>query len=108
MKTDATTNATRRALLTGKSLGRAVKSARLARNLPQDDLAERARVSRRTLQRIEAGEVAVALGAVLNVLEVLGLLGQLDAVEADASRVALESNPRKRAVGSDASKDLDF
>lgn len=58
-------------------LGARVRAARVARRWTQTELAERSRVSTQTMRRIEHGNVAVALGAWLGVLERLGLIETL-------------------------------
>lgn len=108
MKTNSTDNASPRALHAGQSLGRAVRLARVARGMPQADLADRARVSRSTLQRIERGEVGVALAAWLNVMEALGLLSWIKDLRAAAEQSALIDAPRKRAASRRTPPDLDF
>ncbi len=57
-----------------KAAGASLRAARVARRRTLDDAAQRARVSRRTLHRIESGDVAVAFGSWLAVMESLGLL----------------------------------
>lgn len=53
--------------------GENVKLARKRRKLTAIQVAERAAISRNTLYLIEKGNAGVSLGAVLNVLRVLGL-----------------------------------
>jgi transcriptional regulator with XRE-family HTH domain len=53
--------------------GENVKLARKRRNLTAIQVAERADISRNTLYLIEKGNPGVSLGAVFNVLRVLGL-----------------------------------
>jgi len=64
-------------------LGERIRLARLRRKLSQQLLAERAGMSRATLQRIEAGDPGVSFGALANVLHSLGLHADLDQVAAD-------------------------
>jgi len=82
-------------------LGQSIRLARLARNLTQADFAERARIGRRTLTRIELGDSSVSFTGWLSALESASLLPQLDRV-ADPSADALgqaqrSSEIRKRA-----------
>jgi DNA-binding XRE family transcriptional regulator len=60
-----------------RDMGAALRAGRIARRETLADAAERARVSRRTLHRIESGDLAVAFGSWLAVIESLGLLGLL-------------------------------
>ncbi len=53
--------------------GENVKLARKRRNLTMIQVAERANISRNTLYLIEKGNSGVSIGAVFNVLRVLGL-----------------------------------
>jgi len=68
-----------------KEVGAALRAARVARRRTLDDAAERARVSRRTLHRIESGDVAVAFGSWLAVIDSLGLLQLLSPLGKRAS-----------------------
>lgn len=65
----------RRGELAAKSFASAIRTARQARGITQSDLAERARISLPTLNRLEAGHPGVALWVWINVMEVLGMLG---------------------------------
>src|SRR5580704_19045187 len=58
-------------------LGRRLARTRLERNISQQGLAAEAGVSKRTVERIEAGD-ETRLTSVVRVLRVLGLLDQLD------------------------------
>lgn len=60
-------------------IGERLAAARLSRNRTQADLAREAGVSKRTLERMEAGESA-QLTSFLRVLRALGLLDGLDAL----------------------------
>lgn len=88
-------------------LGRLVRDARLARRMPQTELAVRAKTSKLTIMRIERGAVETALGTWLRVLEQLGLLGQVMALNDPIARALAEQGPRRRARPS-AKVDLDF
>lgn len=61
-------------------LGRRLASARLARNLTQAALAEEAGVSKRTVERLEAGAVATQLSGFLRVCRALGLLERFESL----------------------------
>ncbi|MGJ3262719.1 MAG: helix-turn-helix transcriptional regulator [Salinarimonas sp.] len=54
-------------------LGREIRGARLARGMPAAEVAERAGVSRGLVQRIEAGDSGVSLGAAFEVAALLGV-----------------------------------
>ncbi len=60
-------------------LGERLSRTRLERNLSQQQLATEAGISKRTLERIEAGAPA-NVAAFIRVLRVLGLLDRLDSV----------------------------
>jgi transcriptional regulator with XRE-family HTH domain len=61
-----------------KELGRRVERLRLARNLSQEALAERAGIGRATMQRIARGEPVKTTA----LIKVLGALDRLDALDA--------------------------
>ncbi|HEY5246753.1 MAG TPA: helix-turn-helix transcriptional regulator, partial [Acidimicrobiales bacterium] len=58
-------------------MGRRLARTRLERNISQQGLATEAGVSKRTIERIEAG-AETRLSSFVRVLRVLGLLDQLD------------------------------
>ena len=64
-------------------LGENLRMARLRRNLPSEQVAERAGIARNTLIKIENGDEGVAIGSYLCVLIVLGLEDDLRAVAQD-------------------------
>ncbi len=61
-----------------KELGGRLAAARLLRNQTQAALAEEAGLSKRTVERLEAGEVAARLSALIRVLRALDLADRLD------------------------------
>lgn len=71
-----------------RKLGRDIRDARRRRRIPVAILAERASISRTTLNRIEKGSAAVSVGNYATVLFALGLVDRLAAL-ADASQDAL-------------------
>ncbi|MES9958539.1 MAG: hypothetical protein ABW086_15955 [Sedimenticola sp.] len=80
----------RRAL---RKLGQDISDARLRRRIPTAVMAERASISRTTLNKIEKGEPGVSLGNYANVLFVLGMaerLGDLADVRTDVVGLELE------------------
>lgn len=64
-------------------LGENMKRARLRRRMSAEQVAQRADISRSTLWMMEKGSPAVAMGAYLQVLVVLGLEKDLLQVAAD-------------------------
>lgn len=70
-----------------QKLGQDIRDARLRRRISTAIMAERASISRATLNKVEKGEPGVALGNYANVLFVLGMaerLGELADVKTDA------------------------
>jgi transcriptional regulator with XRE-family HTH domain len=72
-----------------RKLGGDIRGARLRRRIPVALLAERASISRMTLNKIEKGDPGVSLGAYSTVLFSLGMAGRLADV----------ADPRYDAVG---------
>src|SRR3984885_4998610 len=72
-----------------RKLGQDIRDARRRRRIPAAILAERASLSRMTLNRIEKGDPSVSMGAYATVLFVLGLSERLGEV----------GDPRQDAVG---------
>ena len=67
-------------------LGRDIRDARLRRRIPTTVMAERASVSRTTLNKVEKGDPGVSLGVYGTVLFVLGLsdrIGELADIRTD-------------------------
>ena len=56
-----------------KIVGENIKLARKRRKLPTNQVAERADISRNTLYLLEKGHPGVSIGALFNVMRVLGL-----------------------------------
>ena len=71
-----------------RKLGQDIRDARRRRRIPVAILAERASISRTTLNRIEKGGAAVSVGNYATVLFALGLVDRLAAL-ADASQDTL-------------------
>lgn len=65
------------------ALGNRLRLARLRRKISTVQMAERMGVSRDTLNRLEKGDSAIALGSYLRALRVLGLDRDLDLVAKD-------------------------
>jgi len=64
-------------------LGEKIRLARLRRNMSAQMLAERAGISRQTLSKLENGSGTVSLAVFIQVLFILGLEKDLDAVAKD-------------------------
>jgi transcriptional regulator with XRE-family HTH domain len=64
-------------------MGANLKQARLRRSYSAEIVAERAGITRRTLQRVEQGDPAVALGIYARVMQALGLVEDLAALARD-------------------------
>lgn len=62
------------------ALGARLAGLRLERNLTQAELAEQAGISKRTVERLETGEVALQFSSFIRICRVLGLLERLDAL----------------------------
>ncbi len=95
-------------LLTDESIlaeiGTRLAGARLSRNLTQEALAAEAGISKRTLERLEAGAVATQLSGFLRVCRVLGLLERFEslipeAVPGPMEQLRRQNRSRQRASG---------
>jgi len=74
-----------------RKLGADIRDARRRRRIPVSILAERASISRTTLNRIEKGDPNAALGNYATVLFALGMVNRLaDVAEARHDTVGLE------------------
>ena len=76
-----------------RTLGKDIRDARLRRRIPTAIMAERASVSRTTLNKVEKGDPGVSLGIYATVLFVLGLsdrLGDLADIRNDSVGLELE------------------
>jgi transcriptional regulator with XRE-family HTH domain len=90
-----------------EELGRRLEAIRLGRNQTQAQLARQAGVSKRTIERLESGAVAVQLSGFVRVCRALDLLDRLDAFvpEPLVSPIALlklRGRNRRRASGKPA------
>ncbi len=93
-----------------RKLGHDIRDARRRRRIPVSIMAERASISRMTLNRMEKGETGVSMGHYATVLFVLGLEDGI-AELADASKDAVgraldeESLPQRiRRMGKDGKR----
>ena len=98
----------RRAL---QALGHDITVARKRRRIPQQLLADRMLVSRQTVQRLEAGDPTVSLGALASALFVLGLTSRLEkllAPSSDAIGISEDLARLPRRTHAPVNNDLDF
>jgi transcriptional regulator with XRE-family HTH domain len=89
------------AVILGELGGRLAK-IRLDRNLTQAELAMQAGVSKRTVERLETGEVATQLSGFIRVCRVLDLIERLDLlipepVSSPVAQLKLGNRKRQRA-----------
>jgi DNA-binding XRE family transcriptional regulator len=61
-----------------RKLGSDISDARRRRRIPMAMMAERAAISRMTLNKLERGDPGVSVGAYATVLFVLGLVGRIE------------------------------
>ncbi|MGE4296547.1 MAG: helix-turn-helix domain-containing protein [Desulfovibrionaceae bacterium] len=96
-----------------RKLGNQLKEARTKRRMTQEELATRASISAPTLMKLERGAATVGLGALAQVLDVLGLAGDIARVadpDTDTLGKRLQSRSAPKRVRSVAPSDdeLDF
>jgi transcriptional regulator with XRE-family HTH domain len=84
-----------------KLLGRRVRLTRLRRNLSQEQMAERAGVTRKTYSALEAGAASTSVALVVKVMSILGYPERIPALlESDPIGEELEEfHGRKHAGG---------
>ena len=89
-----------------RELGQRIARLRLERNLSQAQLAEQAGISKRTLERLEAGAAATQLSLFLRVLRQLDLLERLELLlpEPQPSPLALLEQQQQQATRKRASR----
>jgi len=83
-------------------IGIGIETARLRRNMSQQELADRVGVSIHTVRAIEAGKAGTAVGSYIQALWVLGLIETLSSVadpSLDAEGLVLEASDRRRKGG---------
>ena len=93
-------------------LGERLARSRLERNLTQQQLADEAGVSKRTVERLEAGETATQLSGFIRVCRALDLLDRLDALirepaPSPIAQLKLRGRRRQRASGERSPKDTE-
>lgn len=98
-----------------KELGERLRDARLRRRFSVSLVAQRANVSRPTINKVEQGDPAVTLGTYLRVLSVLGLDKDLAQVAADdlvgrrlqdAALHVPRRAPKKKTLAEPAAEDM--
>ncbi len=87
-----------------KELGARLARIRLDRNLTQADLSDRAGVSKRTLERLEAGEVGTQLSGFIRICRALEMLERLEVLipaplPSPIAQLKLRGKQRRRASG---------
>jgi transcriptional regulator with XRE-family HTH domain len=90
-------------------LGARLARIRLERNLTQAQLAEQAGVSKRTIERLETGEVATQLSSFIRVCRVLDVLDRIDTFIAEPApspldQLKLRGRQRQRASSATPAK----
>jgi len=84
-----------------RKFGQDIRDARLRRRIPTAIMAERASISRTTLNKVEKGNPGVSLGHYATVLFVLGMverLGDLADLKTDAVGLGLEEERLPRRI----------
>lgn len=66
-----------------EDLGYRIKLARLRRKISIETVANRAKVSRKSVWEVEKGSPSVAIGIYINVFMAIGQLGEIDKILAD-------------------------
>jgi len=85
-------------------IGSRLATARLAQNLTQAALADEAGISKRTVERLESGEVAARLSGLVRVCRALNMVDRLEALVpspmvSPVEQLKLAGRRRKRASG---------
>jgi transcriptional regulator with XRE-family HTH domain len=87
-----------------QELGGRLARARIEHNLTQAALAEQAGVSKRTVERLESGEVSTQLSGFLRVCRTLGLLERFETILPEPTpgpmaQLQQQARKRQRATG---------
>jgi len=90
-----------------KEVGQRLAGVRLARNWTQSELAEKAGLGLRTVQRMELGAVATQLTGLVRICRALGLMDRLEVlfpepVASPMAQLKLQGKQRQRATGGKA------
>jgi hypothetical protein len=86
-----------------RQLGGDIRAARLRRRIPMFIIAQRASISRATLDKIEKGDSGVSIGAYASVLFALGLidhLGDIASLQNDSLGMRLEAQSLPKRIRS--------
>jgi transcriptional regulator with XRE-family HTH domain len=82
-----------------RRIGGGIQTARLRRNMSQQELADRLAVSIHTVRAVEAGKAGTSMGTYLHAIWVLDLMGTVEQVAdpaLDQVGMALEASDRRR------------
>lgn len=87
-----------------REMGSRLATARLAQDLTQAALADEAGISKRTVERLESGEVAARLSGLVRVCRALNMVDRLEALvpspmASPVEQLKLAGRRRKRASG---------
>lgn len=87
-----------------REIGSRLATARLAQDLTQAALADEAGISKRTVERLESGEVAARLSGLVRVCRALNMVDRLEALVpspmvSPVEQLKLAGRRRKRASG---------
>jgi transcriptional regulator with XRE-family HTH domain len=83
-------------------IGSGIETARLRRNMSQQELADRVGVSFHTIRSVESGRPGTAMGTYVHALWILGLMDTLASVAdpaLDSEGLVLEASDRRRSGG---------
>lgn len=80
-----------------EALGLVIRDTRVRQNISQEKLAETAKLHRNALGRIERGEVAVTIGSLCLIADVLGVAAS--ELIRSAETLALEENSQTKKSG---------
>lgn len=92
-------------------LGQRIRAARTRRKLRREDFAQRAGISRSTMEAVERGELSTGIGAYVRALWALGLDGELNLLAdpgLDRDGLALELSRQTMRVRVQTKVDNDF
>src|SRR5262245_59586017 len=92
-----------------EEIGERLAKTRLERNLTQAQLAQMAGISKRTVERMESGELSTQLSAFIRTSRALGLLPRFESfipspLPSPVEKIKLQGRKRKRAAGARAVK----